>query len=448
MAGELLQPDPAGVKFGPFWLTPGVTRLNASVYFVSSFAFVTLVTFLNFVQPYVLEEVLHVPVDQQGSVTGYLNFLHEGTALLLMGFAGALSDRTGRRAVLIAGFLVLAAGFALFPLAGTLTELYLYRLVCAVGIAVASVMVIATMQDCPQDVSRGKWGGFNSFLTSFAILVVTLGLARLPGTFAGMGYSAVDAGRLTFWVGAGMTLVAAGLCRFAFAGGQLANAAAARSPLSGFAEGIRAAARSPRLALSYASAFAARGDLVVIGAFYSLWFRVAGGERGLDSAEALKAGGISLSAMLLANVIWAPVFGIIMDRINRVVGLCIAMGLATVGYFALGSVADPYDMPVMMSATFLLGIGEISAIVAGNALLGQEAPARIRGASVGVFSLTGTLGILTATVMGGIVFDAFGPGAPFLMMAGVNLVIVMWALAVVFAGHHRPPAPAPAIGVG
>jgi len=433
----MVQADTRGLKFGPFWLTPGVNRLNACTFFVSSFTFVTLVTFLNFVQPYILEEILHIPVAQQGSVTGYLNFLHEGTALLIMGFAGALSDRSGRRVIIISGFLIMALGFALFPLADTLEQLYLYRFICAIGVAIASVMVITTMQDYPQEVSRGKWGGMNSFLTSFAILVVTLGLARLPGTFAGMGYTPEDAGKYTFWVGTGIAVFAALIFRLGFFGGRISRTASIKSPLSGFAEGILAAARNPRLALSYGSAFAARGDLVVVGAFYSLWFRVSGGAQGLDSAEALKAAGISMSALLLANVLWAPVFGIIIDRINRVTGLCLAMALATLGYFAIGNVSDPYDMPVMMTATFILGIGEISAIIAGNALLGQEAPPEIRGASVGVFSLTGTCGILTATVCGGLVFDAFGPGAPFLMMAGVNALIVLWALAVILAGHSR-----------
>jgi MFS family permease len=433
-----LKPDTSGIKFWLFWLTPGVSKLNARTYFVSSFAFVTLVTFLNFVQPYILEEILRIPVAQQGSVTGYLNFLHEGTALILMGFVGAISDRTGRRVIIITGFAIMMLAFIIFPLADTIGQLYLYRLIFAIGVATASVMVIATMQDFPQEVSRGKWGGMNSFLTSFAILAVSLGLARLPATFLGMGYTAQQAGIYTFWVGAVIALVAIIIFRIGFFGGRIESGAVERSPLAGFAEGIRAGLKSPRLALSYGSAFAARGDMVVLGAFYSLWFRVAGGEQGIDSAETLKMAGISLSALLLANLIWAPIFGIILDRINRVVGLCIAMVLATIGYYTLGSVSDPYDMPVMMAATFVLGIGEISAIIAGNALLGQEAPKAIRGASVGVFSLVGTTGILTATVFGGIVFDKFGPGAPFVMMAGVNAIIVIWALAVILRNKHQP----------
>jgi len=440
LSDSALQPDTRGIKFGPFWLVPGISRLNACTYFVSSFMFVTLVAFLNFVQPYILEEILHIPVDLQGRVTGYLNFLHEGTALIIMGFVGAMSDRSGRKNLIIAGFLIWMVGFILFPLAQSLEQLYLYRLIFAVGVATASVMVIATMQDYPQEVSRGKWGGLNSFLTSFSILAVTLGLARLPQAFTEAGYSPELAGRYTFWVGAVMALVAVVIFKIGFFGGRIGSGPVKRSPLAGFADGIRAAAGNPRLALSYGSAFAARGDMVVIGAFYSLWFTVVGREQGIESGEALMKAGISMSALLLANVLWAPVFGIILDRINRVTGLCVAMVLAAIGYYALGSVTDPYNMPVMMTATFILGIGEISAIVAGNALLGQEAPRDIRGASVGVYGLIGTTGILAATFFGGKVFDAFGPGSPFTMMAAINAVVAIWALYVIVSGNRTRAA--------
>ena len=178
----------------------------------------------------------------------------------------------------------------------------------------------------------------------------------------------------------------------------------------------------------------------MVGAFYSLWFVRAGADQGIDSGEAIAKAGISMGALLLANWIWAPVFGTIIDRINRVKAMFVAMILASIGYYVIGTVDDPFNMPVMMTATFILGIGEISAIVAGNALLGQEAPANIRGASVGVFGLIGTTGILFATFAGGQVFDAFGPGAPFTMMAVVNGVVVLWAGWVIMSGNANPAA--------
>ena len=439
MAATELKPDPSGRRFGPFWLTPGVSPVNACTFFYSSFMFVTLVTFLNFLQPYILEEILKVPAERQGVVTGGLSFIHEGTALIIMGLVGAMSDRQGRLSLILIGLGIWGLGLLIFPMADNLWQLYAYRVVIAVGVATTSVMVIATMQDYPQEVSRGKWSGTNSFITSFAILTVSLLLVRLPNWFVDAGYDAVQSGRMTFWVGAGLTLVAAVVIRLGYFRGRIAGSGGVDGgPFSGFMEGIGAARLNPRLALSYGSAFAARGDLVVIGAFFSLWFVRAGAEQGVSSADALAQAGITMSALLLANWIWAPLFGFILDRINRVTGLCIAMGLAAVGYFAIGQVSDPYDMPVMMTATFILGIGEISAIVAGNSLLGQEAPARIRGASVGVFGLVGTLGILFATVIGGQVFDTYGYGAPFVMMSFVNAVVAIWALALLLSRRHLP----------
>jgi len=114
------------------------------------------------------------------------------------------------------------------------------------------------------------------------------------------------------------------------------------------------------------------------------------------------------------------------------------MTLAAIGYFVIGMVDDPYETGIMMTATFILGIGEISAVIAGNALLGQEAPPRIRGASVGVFGLIGTLGILFATYFGGQIFDKYYYGAPFTMMAGVNAIMALWALTVILRAAHQP----------
>jgi hypothetical protein len=325
-----------------------------------------------------------------------------------------------------------AIGLALFPMAESVFQLYIYRFVVAVGVATASVMVIAAMQDYPQEVSRGKWSGVNSFVTSFAILFLSLVVVRLPNMLTDAGFDSVQAGRITFWIGSGLALVAAVICWLGYYGGKIAASAETPSPFVGVVDGLREGRRNPRLALAYGSAFAARGDLVVIGAFFSLWFVRAGAEQNVSTGDALVRAGITMSALLVATWIWAPLFGYLIDRIDRVTALTIAMFLAAIGYFVIGTVGDPYNMTVMVPATFMLGIGEISAIVAGNTLLGEQAPARMRGAVVGVFGLIGTVGILFATYFGGQIFDKFAYSAPFTMMAGVNAVIVIWALLVRF----------------
>ena len=75
-----------------------------------------------------------------------------------------------------------------------------------------------------------------------------------------------------------------------------------------------------------------------------------------------------------------------------------------------------------------LGIGEISVLIAAGALVGQDAPIKIRGTVIGVFSIMGSAGITFATLVGGIAFDRIGPTSPFLMMGVLNLLLFVAAV--------------------
>ena len=85
-------------------------------------------------------------------------------------------------------------------------------------------------------------------------------------------------------------------------------------------------------------------------------------------------------------------------------------------------------MVVMAIITILAGIGEASAVVAAGVLIGQEAPAAIRGTLIGVYGLCGSLGIVCLTYVGGQVFDSIGRSAPFVMMGIVNFAVLGVAL--------------------
>jgi len=133
---------------------------------------------------------------------------------------------------------------------------------------------------------------------------------------------------------------------------------------------------------------------------------------------------IQLSAM-----VWAPLIGMIADRVNRVTALAFGLSIGAVGYFWMGQVEDPFGSG-MLPAAILLGIGEISVIISANTLMGQEAAPNIRGAIVGVYGLMGGLGIIAATAAGGIAFDQIGRTAPFTMMAILNALLMLVALVV------------------
>jgi MFS family permease len=196
--------------------------------------------------------------------------------------------------------------------------------------------------------------------------------------------------------------------------------------------------------LAYGMAFASRGDLAVLTAFFSLWVVQQGNAAGMTAAEATAKAGMLFGLSQLAGLLWAYPIGLIVDRMNRMTGMCIAFGLATVGYLALGQIDDPFGS-IILVACILAGMGESSAVIAGGVLIGQEAPAKSRGAVLGTFSLMGATGIMILSFLGGVVFDKIGQTAPFTMMGFVNMAVLIGALALRLR-ETRVPAPVPSEG--
>ncbi|NND35762.1 MAG: MFS transporter [Gammaproteobacteria bacterium] len=434
-------PDPAGVSFGPFWITPGITRGNAVVLLFSGFSLICLLTFMAFIQPYLLEEVLHIPKERQGSLTGMLGLIQEVIVIGLASFIGATSDKLGRRVVYVTGVCLFAAAYIIYPLAETEGQLYAFRIFYAVGFAAATVMLHVCLAEYSQEASRGRWLGMVGFMNGLGVVVMAFGLSRLPQWFVSQGYDSVQAVRFSYWTFAGYLFLLAALLRFGLAPG------AARSPgrtssLRVAAQGFRAARDNPRILLAYGMAFASRGDLAILTGFFSLWLVQAGTDLGLTAAESSVKAGRLFGLSQLCGLLWAYPIGIIIDRLPRMTAMCVAFGLATVGYFALGQIEDPFGRWIPF-ACILAGVGESSAMIAGGTLIGQEAPAKSRGAVLGTYSLMGAAGIMVLTFTGGILFDQVGRTAPFVMMGFINLAVLVGALWLRRADRRKAAAIGP-----
>ncbi len=424
----MFQPDTSAARIGPFWLSHGWSRRNAATVWAASLLTIGTVAFMSFVQPYVLNEIVHLPKSQQGSITGMLGAIQEIVVISLAGFVGAWSDRAGRRRVFYLGFLLVAAGYVVFPFATSVAELIVYRLVFAIGVTLTPLMLSACVVDAIQEGSRGRWIGSNNLLQGLGVVLMSLLLAKTPAWYASMGADAVAAGRYAYWTAAGVALlaaavVAAGLPRVVpdRSGGPRATL---RAQLF---RAARFALVNPRLALAYGAAFIGRGDFTVIGYFFSLWIVQTGLAHGMGSGPSLARAGMLFGIVQGAAMMWAFFMGMIVDRINRVSGLCVALALAAAGYVLLGSVEDPFARDFVPIAIFV-GMGEVSVIVASGALLGQEAPSEHRGPIVGFYNAVGGIGILFATFVGGLVFDRIGGTAPFTMMGVLNAVLLLLAL--------------------
>ena len=435
------EPDRAGIRFGPFWVSPGLARSNVWTIVFASFMTIPMIVFMSTIQPYVLNEIVMIPEDRQGQIIGYLTAMQEGIVVLLVGLAGAWSDRVGRRFVFVLGFGILAAGYFIYPFASNEFELFAYRLLFAFGIVLVPVMLSSVVQDTPQEISRGRWVGFMNICQGLGVaLLATVLLGRLaPPLFVSLGYSAAMAGRLTLWSAASLcALVALVLWRGLPAELGKARTRRKKNLVGQFRDGVLEGIHNPRLAIAFFAAFIGRGDLVIVGNFLILRATQNGIDQGLTTVEASGKAFMIFFIVILSSLLWAFFMGLIADRRNRVSAICIALTLATLAYILAGVADDPLARSFIPIA-ILLGIGEVSVIVTGGALFGQEAKPSMRGTLVGVFNTMGGIGIIVVSGIGGILYDQTGRGTPFVMMGILNGLLLLAALYVRFrAGEPEP----------
>jgi len=412
-------------RLGPIILQPGISRGNALTFIYAAFIGVTLNTFVNFFSPYVLTEQLGVLESEQGRISGDLVFYAEIMLLLACAVAGVAADRYGRRAVFALGFLILGCGFALYGFVDQYSTLLLLRLLFACGMGFINVMVSTVLADYPVEGSRGKLVGISGFAIGIGALFLVFVLAPLPSQFAAIA-DPLWAGRYTALCVAAIAFASALCVGFGLARKQVTSIKQGPSWLDSLRESMLAARDNPRVALSYGCAFVARGDLIVVGVFFTLWLTQEGIAQGLSSADAIRKAGLFFGLIQGTALLWAPIAGVINDRLDRVTATAAGLALAALGYGSIAIIEDPLG-PWMYGCAMLLGVGQMSVMLASQTLIGQEAPPDQRGAVMGAFSICGALGIMFVTKAGGLVFDTWKPG-PFVIVALCNVVLLVVAL--------------------
>ena len=423
------------LKLGPFFLMPGISRINGTSYFLTAMIAVPMMAALSFLQPMILR-LVGVDRAVQGTLSGDLIFYQEILVLILTPFIGAAADKVGRRPLVMLGLALLGVGYALYPFADSVFAMYAYRTVFGFGVALVATGIVIVNMDYVQDRSRGKWVALASLTQGIGILIVTQLLRWLPAQLAADGYPETVIARYLFW---GCTAACITVFLIATVGLSSSKPAEARerdSILVLIRAGMTTARQNSRVALAYATAFAARGDVLVVGTFSFLWTQQAAEDLGLGVAAGYQRGGMIMGVIQGSALLFALVMGFMLGKIDRVTGVIIAFTLAAVGYTAFGLVDDPFSSKIFLPA-ILLGLGETSTIIAGNALIGQNAPAAVRGAVLGNFALCGALGILVATSLGGRLFDLWTPGGPFLQMGVINALVLAGALYVRFRSKNQ-----------
>ena len=434
--------EETGLRIGPLWMLPGVRPINIAALFFASFFGIAVMAYMNAGQPIIFKEILGIDESEFGRLAGSLTFYHEIVVLIFIAPIGALSDRIGRRPIYMAAFLLIGLGHFLYPLAESTEQLTIYRLVYALGTAGASAMLAAVANDYPVEKSRAKMIAATMLFNAIGMVLLTMFFRSLPEWYQGEGFSPEWAVTYTRWTVAAMCVVVAVVAILGLKKGAPEQVKKREPMLSTLKVGL-AAARNPRIALSYGAALVSRGDLAVLSTFFTTWLFLEGTQRGMSTTEAMAAGLKFYVIIQAAALPCAVVMGFVLDKIDRVFGLVIAMVLASIGYLSLAFVGDPLGSE-MYYAAVLIGLGEITANLSAISLVGKEAPVKGRGAVIGMFSLFGALGILLVAKAGGELFDNVARVGPFILVGVANVVIFVWAVLVLRFAPKNYVYPEPA----
>ena len=447
-----MAPENNSVKVLGIRLTPGVSRLNFFTWFYIAMLSTLMLSFLNAFQPFILTNFIGLPKENLGKYTGMILFFSEVVMITFTLIYGTLSDRIGRSLIYALGFFVAGSSLFMIAHAGSVPAYILTRMLWATGAAAIGSMLATVLADYPSEESRGKMTGFTGVMNGIGSIMSVAVLVRLPNRLVAAEITSdiVNAGQYTLYIIFGLAFVTSVVSLFGIRSNRpVSNGPGLplREQVSQFFNDLKTGARAandPGVAMSYGVAFVARGDLIVGVTFVSLWIRKAALTLSLSPGQALAIMGAAMGIMQGTAFITGPLYGIMADKMKRTTAVCIGLTMATIGYGStclisdLGVIANGRIAPQMILVLILIGIGEMGALITGQVLIAQQAPRKIRGSVMGFFSVSGAVGIIIATTVGGFLFDIWRSAGPFIFCSLINAILLVCAL--VIRNKVQPPA--------
>lgn len=387
------------------------------------------------VQPLFLRNVIGVSFEYAGVINANIQVITEILDLGLIFYLGYLSDRFGRVPIAMFGFLAAAAGALIAPFSlqlgaligiGGLAIYYLARIIMSLGTGAVWPQLSALAGDFTGFKERPRFIANTAFMMALGATLVYAVLMQIP-KHAGL----VAIMLLTVAV----ALIGAWLVKH-----FLIDVAPKLKD-----EGIpwkrirKLLIREERLRLSFAAAFFARSDMVFIGLFLMLWFIYFSDLVAIDHESAAAYAGILIGFVGLVVLLSIPVWARVIERSGRVAAIASGMALSGFGFALMGFIVNPFDWFIIIPLA-LVAIGQAGCLIAPQVLVFDLTPKEIRGSVLGTYNVVGGIGIVFFVQVGGWLFDAVGPHAPFVFIGIANLTLTCYALWVL-RGNIKTRAP-------
>lgn len=339
---------------------------------------------------------------------GIIEGIAEATAAIAKVFSGAISDRVGKRKLLVGlGYGLAAVTKPVFPLAGSVGAVLAARFVDRIGKGIRGAPRDALVADITPPEIRGAAFGMRQALDTVGAFAGPLLAMALMAIYA-------DDFRAVFWWAVAPAAIAVALVVF----GVQEPAGTKPSGQKGWP--IR---RADLAGMSGAYWWA-----VVIGVVFTM-------ARFSEAFLVLKSQqtGLPLALVPLVMVLMNLVYGVLAtpagalsDRVGRrkvlIAGLLVLVAADLVLGF-VPSLAGLFVGVALWGAYMGLSQGLLSALVA------DTTPADLRGTAFGIFNLVTGIALLGASTLAGVLWERFGSsvtfavGAAFAGVAAIALIV-------------------------
>jgi MFS family permease len=365
------------------------------------------------------------------AVIGVIEGVAASAAGLLQLVSGRVSDRLQRRKLLVgAGYGASVVGKALFLVAGSWPIVLLARLGDRLGKGVRTAPRDALIGDSTDPRYRGRAFGFHRAMdTTGAFLGVLVAVIVIGAAQAGA--TRLDAA--TFNTLVLLALVPGILAVLVIALG-VRDVRPAPGPASPPTAPTTTAAKGqlPTLARLRAQAgqlppafwlFVGADVVFSLGNSSDAFLALRTQQLGVAVRDIL----LMILAFNLANAAVSFPAGALSDRFGRRAPIGLAWLLYAVSYagFAL---ADSAGTAAVLWIVY--GVHTGIAVAVGRALIADVTPVRLRATGYGILNAGESLALLPASVIAGLLWDAYGPSAPFWFGAACALVATVLLLFV------------------
>ncbi len=362
------------------------------------------------------------------TVVGLVVAVHPAAQFLLAPFWGRLSDRYGRRPILLIGLVGSALSYLVFGLATSLAWLFVSRIIA--GTVGANVPVAQAYIADSTDLENRTRG--------MGLVGAAFGLGFVVGPAIGGALSQFGYGVAGFFA-AGLSLTATALAFFflpeslerSLREAHLSREAEAYS--SGLAQRVRLAVRFARRPTLRQTMILFVLITFVFASFTTAFPLLLGREMGFAARE---AGYLLAFVGLVMAIIQGRLIGPLANWVGERRLVVAGSTILVLGYAALPMASDLWMMGL---ALFLIGTGTALDWPSLNGLASQYAGADMQGGILGVMQSLSGLARVAGAVWAGWTFGEVGPGAPFFLSS--LLMSLAAGLAVWFM--IRAPEPPP-----